>query len=188
MTVIISDGAQVRTLPTSLPWSNNAITTYNGPSGGNVSLWGGRSATYEQIVFSQPWVYAAIRTFYLAVARALHDRRRDRHHLRGRGGLRRVPPSRARSAGLGRREVRGRRLGAGRGPRGRVRRRAVEAAGGDELPSPSGRRTRPSFGCLLRMGWRSSDRCAHHEGHRARQLGGLQSVRGGCYRRRSSYS
>jgi HK97 family phage portal protein len=69
MTVIISDGAQVRTLPTNLPWSNNGITTYNGPAGGNVSLWGGRSATYEQIVFSQPWVYAAIRTFYLAIAR-----------------------------------------------------------------------------------------------------------------------
>ena len=84
MTVIISDGAQVRTLSPSLPWSNRAITTYAGPSGGNVSLWGGRSAIYEQIVFSQPWVYAAVRTFYLAVARALHDRRRDRHHLRGR--------------------------------------------------------------------------------------------------------
>jgi HK97 family phage portal protein len=69
MTVIISDGAQVRTLPTNLPWSDRGITTYNGPSGGNVSLWGGRSATYEQIVYSQPWVYAAIRTFYLAIGR-----------------------------------------------------------------------------------------------------------------------
>jgi|GEM_PF-2859812 len=89
MTVIISDGAQVRTLSPSLPWSNNGITTYAGPSGGNVSLWGGRSATYEQIVFSQPWVYAAVRTFYLAVARLPEktymgltgeDRKRTRDH------------------------------------------------------------------------------------------------------------
>ena len=89
MTVLISDGAQVRALPTSLPWSNNGITTYNGPSGGSVSLWGGRSATYEQIVFSQPWVYAAVRTFYLAIARLPEktytgltgdDRKRVRDH------------------------------------------------------------------------------------------------------------
>ena len=58
----------MRALPASLPWSDNGITTYNGPSGGSVSLWGGRSATYEQIVFSQPWIYAAVRTFYLAIA------------------------------------------------------------------------------------------------------------------------
>ena len=38
MTVLISGGAQVRALPTNLPWSNNGITTYNGPSGGSVSL------------------------------------------------------------------------------------------------------------------------------------------------------
>ena len=69
MTVIISDGAQVRTLQTNLPWYDRGITTYNGPSSGNVSLWGGRSATYEQMVFAQPWVYAAVRTFYLAIAR-----------------------------------------------------------------------------------------------------------------------
>ena len=89
MTVLISDGAQVRALPTNLPWSDNGITTYNGPSGGSVSLWGGRSATYEQIVFSQPWVYAAVRTFYLAIARLPEktytgltgdDRKRVRDH------------------------------------------------------------------------------------------------------------
>ena len=89
MTVIISDGAQVRTLSPSLPWSDNGITTYNGPSGGSIGLWGGRSATYEQIVFSQPWVYAAVRTFYLAIARLPEktymgltgeDRKRTRDH------------------------------------------------------------------------------------------------------------
>ena len=89
MTVLISGGAQVRALPTSLPWSKNGVTTYSGPSGGSVSLWGGRSATYEQIVFSQPWVYAAVRTFYLAIARLPEktytgltgdDRKRVRDH------------------------------------------------------------------------------------------------------------
>lgn len=45
------------------------FTTSIGPSRGSIALWGGRSATYEQIVFTQPWVYAAVRTFYLAISR-----------------------------------------------------------------------------------------------------------------------
>ena len=89
MSIVISDGASVRTLPTNLPWSDRGITTYNGPGGGSVGLWGSRSATYEQIVYSQPWVYAAIRTFYLAIARLPEktysgltgvDRKRTRDH------------------------------------------------------------------------------------------------------------
>jgi HK97 family phage portal protein len=86
MTVIISKGAHVRA-QASLPWSGKSPTVYAGPNGGSVGLWGGRSATYEQIVFNQPWVYAAIRTFYLAIGR-LPDKvysgleGEDRHRLR----------------------------------------------------------------------------------------------------------
>ena len=69
MTVIISKGAPVRAQASGPPWSGKGITTYSGPSGGSVSLWGSRSATYEQIVFTQPWIYAAVRTFYLALSR-----------------------------------------------------------------------------------------------------------------------
>ena len=69
MTVIISRGAHVRAQAKGLPWSGKGITTYAGPSGGAIALWGSRSATYEQIVFTQPWVYAAVRTFYLAIGR-----------------------------------------------------------------------------------------------------------------------
>jgi HK97 family phage portal protein len=68
MTVIISKGAPVRA-QASLPWAGRGTTTYSGPSGGSVALWGSRSATYEQIVFTQPWIYAAVRTFYLAISR-----------------------------------------------------------------------------------------------------------------------
>ncbi len=67
MTVIISRGAPVRA-QASLPWSGGP-TTYSGPSAGAIPLWGGRAATYEQIVFTQPWIYAAVRTFYLAISR-----------------------------------------------------------------------------------------------------------------------
>ena len=89
MTVIISKGAHVRAQGKGLPWSGTGITTYNGPSGGAVSLWGGRSATYEHIVFTQPWIYAAVRTFYLAIGRLPDktytgltgdDRKRTRDH------------------------------------------------------------------------------------------------------------
>lgn len=68
MTVIISKGAPVRA-QAALPWAGKGTTTYSGPSGGSVALWGSRSATYEQIVFTQPWIYAAVRTFYLAISR-----------------------------------------------------------------------------------------------------------------------
>ena len=69
MTVIISKGAPVRAQAPGPPWAGKGITTYSGPSGGSVALWGSRSATYEQIVFTQPWIYAAVRTFYLAISR-----------------------------------------------------------------------------------------------------------------------
>ena len=68
MTVILSNGRAVRA-QAGPPWSGKGVSTYSGPSGGSVPLWGGRSATYEQIVFTQPWVYAGIRTFYLAIGR-----------------------------------------------------------------------------------------------------------------------
>ena len=68
MTVIISRGAPVRA-QASPPWSGAGADILSGPSAGSVPLWGGRAATYEQIVFSQPWVYAAVRTFYLAISR-----------------------------------------------------------------------------------------------------------------------
>jgi HK97 family phage portal protein len=89
MTVIISRGAHVRAQAKGLPWSSKGITTYAGPSGGSIPLWGSRSATYEQIVFTQPWVYAAVRTFYLAIGRLPEktytgltgeDRKRTRDH------------------------------------------------------------------------------------------------------------
>lgn len=88
MTVIISGGSAVKAQG-SLPWSGKTIRTYSGPSGGSVSLWGGRSATYEQLLYNQPWVYAAVRTFYLAIGRLpdkvytgleSEDRKRSRDH------------------------------------------------------------------------------------------------------------
>ena len=89
MTVIISGGAPVRAQASGLPWAGKSITTYSGPSGGSVGLWGSRAATYEQIVFTQPWIYAAVRTFYLAIGRLPEkvytglegeDRKRVRDH------------------------------------------------------------------------------------------------------------
>jgi HK97 family phage portal protein len=68
VTVIVSKGVPVRA-QASPPWAGKGITTYSGPSGGSVSLWGSRAVTYERIVFSQPWIYAAVRTFYLAISR-----------------------------------------------------------------------------------------------------------------------
>jgi len=97
MTVIISKGSHVRA-QSALPWSGKRITTYVGPGGGSVTLWGSRTATYESIVFSQPWVYAAIRTFYLAIGRLPdkvysglegEDRKRLRDHAVAR--LLRIP-------------------------------------------------------------------------------------------------
>jgi len=88
LTVIISRGAPVRALAT-LPWSGESTTTLTASSGGSVPLWGGRAATYEQIVFTQPWIYAAVRTFYLALSRLPEkvylglegdERRRTRSH------------------------------------------------------------------------------------------------------------
>ena len=92
MTVIISKGRSVKA-QSQVPWGDSGIrsgiTTYNGPFGGNVALWGGRAFTYEQIVFSQPWIYAAVRTFFLAIARlpdkvytglTSEERKRTRDH------------------------------------------------------------------------------------------------------------
>lgn len=88
MPVIISDGAAVRA-QSDAPWKGKGVTTYSGPNLGSVSLWGGRSATYESLVFSQPWVYAAVRTFWLAISRLpdkvytgleSEDRKRTRDH------------------------------------------------------------------------------------------------------------
>jgi len=86
VSIIISRGAPVRA-QAAAPWPSGAPTTYSGS--GSVPLWGGRSATYEQIVFTQPWVYAAVRTFYLALSRLPEkvylglegdERRRTREH------------------------------------------------------------------------------------------------------------
>jgi len=68
VTVIISRGAPVRAQAASQLPGKGPIT-YSGPSAGSVALWGSRSRTYEQIVFTQPWIYAAVRTFYLALSR-----------------------------------------------------------------------------------------------------------------------
>jgi HK97 family phage portal protein len=70
MTVIVSGGATRRASPrAAAPWTGKGITSYVGPFAGRVGLWGGRSASYEYMLFSQPWVYAAVRLFWLANGR-----------------------------------------------------------------------------------------------------------------------
>ncbi len=69
MTVLISGGSPRRAKALGAPWSGKGVTTYLGPWAGRVGLWGGRSVTYEYMLYSQPWVYAAVRTFYLALGR-----------------------------------------------------------------------------------------------------------------------
>lgn len=82
--IILSNG---RTVKAKAPVTGS--TRYIGPSAGRVPLWGNRSMTYEQLVYSQPWVYAAVRTFYLAISRLPdkvytgregEDRKRTRDH------------------------------------------------------------------------------------------------------------
>lgn len=85
MTVIVSGGIQ-RSVRQKRPWPPGQQRT-KGPHRGFIELYGDRAATYEGMVFSQPWVYAAVRTFWLVfigLSEKVYsgadgdDRRRDR--------------------------------------------------------------------------------------------------------------
>lgn len=62
----------------------------SGPGPSLLSLYGNRAATYEAMIFAQPWLYACVRTFVIAIARTPansysggnteNDRKRERAH------------------------------------------------------------------------------------------------------------
>lgn len=66
--MIIISGAE-RKIAMKSEWPPKSTKQLKGPSRGLVELYGNRAATYEAMIFAQPWLYACVRTFVIAIAR-----------------------------------------------------------------------------------------------------------------------